>query len=237
MSGGDRRQLKHGYTNDTSTDGRRVIKRYLGPDAELRRRRELMIYDKLARQLPLPRLLASHADRLELQWLPGVPGQELLEDQPDAVLTAIGQLARQVHDVDLDQLSEADRTLPGGSVLVHGDFGPQNVLLDPETAVPTALVDWELTHIGHRFEDLAWAEWIVRTHHAAVVDRLPALFDGYGDRPAWADRHAAMIDKCHWALDFVGRWESGDTPATALWRQRLAATQSFVEHPTRPQRS
>ena len=97
-------------------------------------------------------------------------------------------------------------------MLVHGDFGPQNVLLDPETAVPTALVDWELTHIGHPVEDLAWAEWIVRTHHAAVVDRLPALFDGYGDRPAWADRHAAMIDKCHWALDFVGRWESGILP-------------------------
>ena len=142
-----------------------------------------MIYDKLAGQLPLPRLLASQTDQLELQWLPGVPGQELLENQPDAVLAAIGQLARQVHDVDLDQLPEADRTLPGGSVLVHGDFGPQNVLLDPETAVPTALVDWELTHVGHPVEDLAWAEWIVRTHHAAVVDRLPALFDGYGDRP------------------------------------------------------
>ena len=229
--------MKHGYTNDTSTDGRQVIKRYRGPDAEQRRQRELMIYNQLAGQLPLPRVLASRSGQLELQWLPGVPGQELLEDQAEAVLAAIGQLARRVQQVDLDQLPEADRRIPGGSVLVHGDFGPQNVLLEPDTAAPTALLDWEFTHIGHPVEDLAWAEWIVRTHHSAVAHRLPALFDGYGDRPGWADRQAAMIDKCRWALAFVGRWEPGDTPAAALWRQRLAATRAFVEHPTRPRRS
>lgn len=95
MSGGDWRRLKHGYTNDTSTDGRRVIKRYRGPDAELRRRRELMIYDKLAGQLPLPRILSSQTAQLELQWLPGVPGQELLEDQAEAGDTPTAALWRQ----------------------------------------------------------------------------------------------------------------------------------------------
>ena len=108
--------MKHGYTNDTTTDGRRVIKRYRGPDAELRRQRELMIYDKLAGQLPLPRIFASSTEQLELQWLPGVPGQELLEDQAEA---SCRDRHWHVH-LDLDQLPDAPDP-PGGSS-GPGDF-------------------------------------------------------------------------------------------------------------------
>ena len=74
---------------------------------------------------------------------------------------------------------------PTGTVLVHGDFGPQNLLLDPSTVEPTALLDWEFAHIGDPVEDVAWAEWIVRTHHPDLVPALPALFDGYGAEPPW----------------------------------------------------
>ena len=119
-------------------------------------------------------------------------------------------------------------------MLVHGDFGPQNVLLDADSAAPTALLDWELAHYGDAVEDIAWAEWIVRMHHSPVLGHLAALFDGFGDRPPWQDRQAAMITKCEWALDFVGRWEPGTTPAAALWRQRLATTQGFADLPVRP---
>lgn len=41
-----------------------------------------------------------------------------------------------------------------GTVLVHGDFKPGNVLL--AGGEPTALLDWELAHLGDPMEDLGW---------------------------------------------------------------------------------
>jgi hypothetical protein len=34
-------RLRHGYTNATVVEGRSVVKRYLGPDAPVRRGREI----------------------------------------------------------------------------------------------------------------------------------------------------------------------------------------------------
>jgi aminoglycoside phosphotransferase (APT) family kinase protein len=31
----------------------------------------------------------------------------------------------------------------GGQTLVHGDYGPNNVLVDPQTLAVVAVVDWE----------------------------------------------------------------------------------------------
>jgi aminoglycoside phosphotransferase (APT) family kinase protein len=37
---------------------------------------------------------------------------------------------------------------PARTVLVHGDFNPKNILVHPEEAVVTGLVDWEYAHAG-----------------------------------------------------------------------------------------
>ena len=67
-----------------------------------------------------------------------------------------------------DEQVEALATAAGdGQVLVHGDYGPQNVLLDPATQEITAVLDWEWAHAGHPVEDIAWCEWIVRMHQPA----------------------------------------------------------------------
>ena len=129
--------------------------------------------------MPVPPIDAEADGEITLGLVAGRPGQELLEEQPEKVLYAVGQLARRLATVDLSLVAALDAA-PEGSVLVHGDFGPQNLLLDPETAEPTALVDWEFAHIGDPVEDMAWAEWIVRTHHPDVVPALPALFEGFG---------------------------------------------------------
>ncbi|MGZ5405008.1 MAG: phosphotransferase family protein, partial [Nocardioides sp.] len=61
--------------------------------------------------------------------------------------------------------------------LVHSDFNPKNVLLDPDSLHVTALVDWEFAHAGHPFTDLG---------NLLRFDRAPtyvdAVLDSYTDR-------------------------------------------------------
>jgi tRNA A-37 threonylcarbamoyl transferase component Bud32 len=216
--------LKHGYTNSTATEGRSVVKRYRGPDRDVRQHNEVAALSGVAGQICVPPLLAVGDGKVTLGLVAGRPGQELLEEKPKDVLYAAGRLARRLATVDLSSVA-ALATASDGTVLVHGDFGPQNLLLDQDTAKPTALLDWEFAHIGDPVEDIAWAEWIVRTHHAHLVPALPALFAGYGAEPPWPVRHESMLAKCRWLLGFARRWP--DQAGVELWQQRLAATAAF----------
>ena len=222
------RRLPHGYTNATSIDadaspqGRRVIKRYLGPDAAERLSCEVRALNALAGRFPVPPLLDHDTSRIVVGYLVGVPGQELLEQEPLPVLHAVGRAARRLQDMDFSESVD----LPGaGEVLVHGDFGPQNMLFGDDGRL-TGVVDWEFAHLGEPIEDLAWAEWIVRTHHPHLTDALPALFGGYGSRPSWSQRHSAMLARCAEMLDFARRWSQ---EAADLWHQRVLTTEALRE--------
>jgi tRNA A-37 threonylcarbamoyl transferase component Bud32 len=219
-------RLPHGYTNATFTERPAssgeptVVKRYLGPDQEERQGREVWALQALAGRFPVPPLLEHDTGRIVIGYLAGVPGQELLERMPVPVLHEVGRAARRLHGTDLGEFLDQ----PGeGSVLVHGDFGPQNMLLDASGHL-AALVDWEFAHLGDPIEDLAWAEWIVRTHHPHLADVLGALFDGYGSQPSWSQRHSAMLAQCAQLLAFARRWSS---EAAAVWQRRIDATEAF----------
>jgi tRNA A-37 threonylcarbamoyl transferase component Bud32 len=199
-----------------------VVKRYLGPDREERLGREVWALQALVGRFPVPPLLEHDTSRIVVGYLAGVPGQELLERMPVAVLHEVGRSARRLHGI---VLSESLGQSGEGSVLVHGDFGPQNMLLDASGQV-AALVDWEFSHLGDPIEDLAWAEWIVRTHHPHLADLLGALFDGYGIHPSWSQRHSAMLAKCGQLLAFAQRWSS---EAAGVWQRRIEATEAFGE--------
>ena len=220
--------MKHGYTNATTSDGRTVVKRYLGPEAAARQQSEVAALTALEGLLPVPQLLAQTEGEITLTLVEGEHGQELLEIAAESVLMSVGQLARRLAEVDVSRMSGLPSS-PSGTVLVHGDFGPQNVLFDADSAEPRAVLDWEYVHIGDPVEDLAWAEWILRTHHAHLLAALPALFAGYGERPPWSKRHEAMIRKCRWALDFGRRWPGAGTEVVVLWQRRLAATSAYAE--------
>lgn len=115
------------------------------------------------------------------------------------------------------------------SVLVHGDFGPNNVLLDPGTFAVTGLLDWEFAHIGRRIEDLAWCEWIVRTHHPTHRDAMGEFFAGYGGIVApWHARQAAMIRRCLELEAFCRRWDAGSA-SIRVWASRVEATAAREE--------
>jgi Ser/Thr protein kinase RdoA (MazF antagonist) len=223
----DQMRLPHGYTNFTHTTRGVVVKRYAGPDADLRQHAEVTALRHVAGALPVPALVREEAGLIGTEYVTGIPGQELLERVPDAVLRSVGRAAARLHALDVTGLSSLGPLPAAGSVLVHGDFGPQNMLFDEVTVEATAIVDWEFAHLGDGVVDLAWAEWIVRTHHPRLVGSLPALFEGYGREPAWDRRHAAMIAKCEWALDFAQRWDPENEPARTLWHDRLEATRHY----------
>ena len=128
---------------------------------------------------------------------------------------------------ELQQLSPA--TVPElagtGAVIVHGDFGPQNVLVDGHRIA--AVLDWEFAHVGQSIEDLAWAEWIVRMHHPETSDAVGELHRGAQLSPDWSARHGAMLARCHRVMVFC---EQNRQPAgVRLWHERLRATEAWVE--------
>jgi aminoglycoside phosphotransferase (APT) family kinase protein len=80
----------------------------------------------------------------------GLPGwvdahREALTGWDEDALSGLASLAERAQD-----LSDAvDRTC-----LVHSDFNPKNLLVDPETLEVTGLLDWEFAHSGSPYTDL-----------------------------------------------------------------------------------
>jgi aminoglycoside phosphotransferase len=221
-------RLPHGYTNQTRQIGAGVEKTYEGFDSSTRAQREFDCLTGLHRRYPVPQVLEFDASIpvLVTSKIQGRHGQELIEEGRAAqVLRLIG---RQLSDLQ----SFDPSTVPGltgpGEVIVHGDFGPQNILftLDGPMSV-SAVLDWELAHVGSPVEDLAWAEWIIRTHHPGAIRSLPELFEGSGIWPAWSDRHLVMVCRCRDYIAFCE--ESGFDAATAEWSRRLRSTEGWGE--------
>jgi tRNA A-37 threonylcarbamoyl transferase component Bud32 len=209
------RRLPHGYTNRTVGDGTVVVKTYAGPDAVERAERECRALTTLRGLAPVPPVLHRASHILTLGFVAGSHGQDLiLAGHADSVLASCGWVLRDIHD--------------GG--VGHGDFGPHNLILDAVTFAPVAVLDWEFATIPltDRVADLAWCEWIVRTHHRTHADALTALFDAYGTRPPWPQRHAAMIKRCRELLAFGRRWEPGGAVERS-WRSHLGVTMRWRE--------
>lgn len=225
MNEQDAARLPHGYTNVTERRPGAVRKAYLGPDVRERRDVELAALTGLAGRFPVPAVVSSGDDELATAEVAGWHGQEALDaGRAREVLALCGRLRRELSAID-------PATVPGlpgsGPAVVHGDFGPQNLLVTPGADRVLAVLDWEWAHRGDPVEDLAWAEWIVRTHHPHLVPELDGLYDGYGQRPEWTVRQQAMLDICHRCLEFCVRWE--DPVAVELWHERIAATNAFQE--------
>ncbi len=216
------RAMPHGYTNTTVTDGRVVVKTYLGPDRELRQAREELALRRLAETLPVPTLIDTVPGTSTTGFVEGVPGQQAIAAGADGdVLHACGRLLAELQSVDPRVMFDD----AGGDVLVHNDFGPQNIVMDDDHTGVRLLCDWEWVTVGDRDTDLAWAEFIVRFHHQVSVHALAALFEGYGAKPPWERRRAAMIARATAHREFVRRWHGAAGAAT--WDDRIAAIASW----------
>jgi aminoglycoside phosphotransferase (APT) family kinase protein len=210
------RRLAHGYTNQSWIENARVVKHYDGVDGEERLRTEVAALARAGGAVPVPKVVEVDPRRgqVVLTLMTGRHGQELV-DQGFAteVLSAAGRTLRQLH-----------HAVPG---MVHGDFGPQNLLLETVSWQVSAVLDWEFAHDGDPVEDLAWAEWIVRLHHPNAAHATSALFDGYGWSPSWPLRQAAMLEKCVKLEELCRR--RGHEDAVNMWHSRARATRAWRE--------
>lgn len=179
--------------NAISWDGSAVVKSYRSrPDALVRER---AVLERLADRLPVPELVpGAGEDELRLAWVPGQRGDEAVESNRGAdLLYALGAFLRKLHQVDPAILGDV---LPGsGTVIVHGDYAPYNVLLDREHPEIRAVLDWEAAFIGDPLTDLAWCEWQFRMRHPHHAWALSKLFDGYGATPSPGEREAALAKR------------------------------------------
>jgi aminoglycoside phosphotransferase len=216
--------VRHGYTNETTLTGGEVIKSYRGPDAASRALAERRALAALAGVFPVPAVLAGGPTSLTLGFVPGRHGQDLLAaGAAAAVLRACGGVLRRLHAIPVDTV------WPGATgVVVHGDFGPNNVLFSAGSLSVAAVLDWEFCHPGEPIEDLAWCEWIVRMHHPGAVEALSELFGAYGQRPSWTRRRSVMVERCHWFERFCRTWDP-DGGGVALWSDRAARTAAWQE--------
>lgn len=175
--------------------------------------------------MPLPEVVRHDASSLTLTMreVEGANGQDLIDaGNAREVLQLLGSMLVCLHGID--PLAVAG--LPGqGEVIVHGDYGPQNILICGHRI--TAVLDWEFAHVGSEIEDLAWTEWIVRMHHPHAQDALPDLFRAAKLHPAWSDRRAAMLERC---ASLLRRAEEGESPDhIGLWRERVIRTENWGE--------
>ncbi len=219
-------RMRHGYTHRTTRTGDVVTKAYQGPDAEAFCTREAAALTALAGLLPVPRVIARGPVTLLTALAPGTHGQDLIDaGLAEPVLGACGRLLRRIHDLAVPEVIGADQP---GAVIVHGDFGPNNVLLDAAAERVTAVVDWEWAHAGDPVEDLAWCEFIIRLHHPAEVASLAAFYASYGDRPDWPQRHEAIMRRCAEIRQACENWEPGGTSART-WAGRIDIAGSWQE--------
>ncbi|WP_457966143.1 aminoglycoside phosphotransferase family protein [Arthrobacter sp. D1-29] len=222
--------MQHGYTNTTRRVPGAVLKTYAGPDSSARQDNELRVLCALAGRYPVPEVLDvvdEGAGSLLLGFVPGGHGQDLIDaGRAEEVLHACGLALRALHSIDVATVFPLGSNR--GHVLTHGDFGPNNILLDSACAV-TAVLDWEFSGPGEAVLDVAWCEWIVRMHHPAAVGSLPAFHRAYGPVPPWPVRQAAMISRCVWLQDFSRRMDP-DGGGPALWQDRATVTAQWSEH-------
>ncbi|MGA8255841.1 MAG: phosphotransferase [Nocardioides sp.] len=126
--------------------------------------------------------------------LPGFVEATHLDQWESFELDALASVAEAAQDI----LDAVRRTS-----VVHSDLNPKNVLIDPDTRVITALLDWEFAHSGSPFTDLGNVLRFER-HPAYVAAALAAFEEREGTAPSEALALARAADL--WALvDLAGR--------------------------------
>ncbi|MFR9805024.1 phosphotransferase family protein [Pseudonocardia sp. RS010] len=99
----------------------------------------------------------------EVDWRALGLGETLPDPGPEAARAALEEWTRTLRADQVEPWPELEYAITvlgdraprsTGTVLVHADFKPGNILLEGDRV--TALLDWELAHLGDPLEDLGW---------------------------------------------------------------------------------
>lgn len=142
FNGTDSRELHNPFIIVAAVEGE-TIARKIQRDAEFARARNVLV----------PQMGAALAQlhRINPATVEGLTDQDEVRYYRQ-VLDDMGQ-PHPVFEVAFRWL-EANRPAGSGRAVVHGDFRLGNVLVGPDGL--TAVLDWELAHIGDPMEDLGW---------------------------------------------------------------------------------
>lgn len=122
---------------------RRIQRQLDGPDGQARRGR-------LLRQCA-DALAAIHRADIDHERGPGLTQQDQLVEWRERLDIMADTTA--TFEWGFRWLA-ANRPKQSSTVLVHGDFRMGNLIIDESNLA--AVLDWELVHVGHAYEDLAW---------------------------------------------------------------------------------
>ena len=190
--------------------------------------------------IPAPRLLGrvatSAGEAVLLSWLPGVTMLEALaahRGRARAWGLRAGAMQRSLHAItapasvvavrdDADHPFAAGRTvpkLPDGGALLHLDWHPLNLLVDPAAVAITGVVDWDNARRGHPSLDVA------RTRAMLTLE------------PSLASLPEAVREQAH---EFLGGWMEGyglvEVPgASHLWAARVMLADLAPRHAAQPE--
>jgi aminoglycoside phosphotransferase (APT) family kinase protein len=173
-------------------DGETIARKILRDDAYAGAR------PKMAAQCGeiLARIHATPTDALGFLDRPSASPADAIMDQYTTVLDSIGE----PHPALELALRWLRRNPPASQrvTLVHGDFRNGNLIVGPDGI--RAVIDWEITHIGDPWEDLAWL--CMRSWRFGAAGEV----GGFGDR---ADLYAAYEKASGVAVDedAVRWWE------------------------------
>ncbi|NEB51937.1 phosphotransferase [Streptomyces griseus] len=205
-----------------------VTKHYRGPDAALRLAREAAAVTALEGRLPVAGLVRRESDRLHFAHVPGTHAKELMSKSGTVrVLASCGRTLKRIHAVDPRGIFD-NSPIPPGHTLVHGDYGPNNVLLDAETMEICAVLDWEWSRVGDPVDESPGASGSYGCTTRSSWRRWTDFYGAYGERPSWAVRHKAMVGLCRSLVTFWEQWRPG-SEITAHRRSQLATTENWSE--------
>jgi aminoglycoside phosphotransferase (APT) family kinase protein len=112
----------------------------------------------------------------------------------------------------LDAAEDLAADGPGRVCLVHSDFNPKNLLVDPQTVELTGLIDWEFAHAGSPYSDLGNLLRFCTDPvlGGAVLDVVRRKAPGLGDRLEERARAADL-----WAVIDLAARAAANPVATA----------------------
>ena len=142
-------------------------------------------------------------------FIPGIDADDPRAPDCDELALELGRALTHIHSIPsgaakrIGLVQEKDDRFSGKPVVLHGDFMPDNIIVDPGSGRLVGIIDWGNATLGDPALDFIWLVlWRGWDFALAVLDayQLP-VDDGFVERM----RFHAQINAVQWLADAVRR--------------------------------